>query len=1374
MKIPTSRIDTNNARVGELQISTMACPSCGVPARPSSKFCVACGTALGAPCGNCGTAASPADRFCMECGLPFGLVGETHPGGSFEAPPPGEPPSAPRAAPAPVPTLAPAQTAAPAADPAPGTNGPDVGARRNVVVLFADLSGFTAWSEKADPERIRTDLEALLAQISAAVDAYGGTIDKYIGDCAMAVFGYPNAHEDDPARAALAAIKMRDEVERVAAERKIPVRLKIGIHAGTVVAAEVGAGGARRATVIGDAVNVAARIQGQAQPGQILATEAVYATAQDRFVWRKLAPVSVKGREAPVLVYDLIGENMDTATSSEYQGTTWKSRAPLVGRTIELDLLERACRLAETGEGQVVTLIGDAGIGKSRLIYELVSTRLNRWNGLFASGRTLSYARTTAYLLFREPASTLLGLSRDPTESDAAATPADPGEDIRSAVARIGLPPEIAPALAPILSIRMTDARYDALAPEERKRRTIEAFAELAIARSREIPIVLRLEDLHWMDPASREILATLATRVRDARIAILAIGRPGFAPPWGTEVPSTQVTLRELSTAEGLELTRVLLGAETLPAEIEDAVAKRAEGNPLYVEETIAALVSAGILAKNDGEGWRLAKSLADAPLPTTLQGIVLSRYDRLPPPTRKTLAAASVLGRFFALDELIRLAGEDAAESLLPAIEARITLLQKTFPRREYVFKHVLSQETIYGNLLEADRKKLHAAAGRALEAEETGSKEIGAEAIAYHYVRSDEPARAVPFLMAAGRRAADLYSHEVSIEHFRAAADAALKANLFADAAEAFVLLGRSRGTTGALRDAVEDFRRAYALGVEQRIPSIEGRARYEMGRLERRLGDTPSAEESFRAALAISDRTGDRRLEAEVANQLGGLLLDRGVEAEAESVFEKGRAAAEVGHPTMVVYFLTRRAEILMRRGLIDEAEVLYRDVMNQCEEAGNVRGQGYVGRMLGTLAFRRGRFDEAIALYTESHRKHAEIGDRAGECWALSGLAAVQLRAGQLADAFEVASRAVEMARAMGYRLAEVECLATIASAERRSGRLAEALEIEKRAYAIIQETGDKRLIPRQAMRLATSYKDAGIFGEARRRYDEAIEGARSLGDGEVEARVLLPLANIAHDRGEYQKASEMLSRSVDLAKDLGLAVHEAFTCSALVRLAGDLGDLGRIDHAAKRAMELLDKMGHEDMRPWALVCDARRQILANDGVGAVESCRKAIESAERLGYKRFLVLGHYEMGLALHFGMNEGERQTEHLETALRLAEEIGEKAEFPHISIHLAANIVRRGGDLGRARSLFERCLALTEPQGFRRHTWRAHRHLAEIDQRTGDETSAADHEEKAVSILDEMPGPMRALFLERGGRAKYLASATQRLADAGRKSEA
>lgn len=1215
----------------------------------------------------------------------------------------------------------------------------------------------------------------------------------------MAVFGFPVAHEDDPARAALAAIRMRDAIDRLAGERKVPVRLKVGIHAGTVVAAPVGAGAARSSTVIGDAVNVAARIQNLAAPGQILATEPVYAAAPDRFVWRKQAPVSVKGREAPVLVYDLMRENPDAAASSGFQGAAWRGRAPLVGRAVELDLLERACRLAESGEGQVVTLIGEAGIGKSRLIYELFETRLNRWGGLLASGRALSYARTTAYQLFRDVVSTLLGMDKAPS--------ADAADALRAAVEAVGLPVATAAALAPVLSMEIRDAAFDALPPEERKRRTIEAVVELAIARSRAIPVVLRLEDLHWIDPALREILAALARRIRDARIAILAVGRPGFAPPWGTETPSTQITLRELSRSEGIEMIRSLLGsgesaaASPLPAEIEKAVVDRAEGNPLFVEETIAALIAAGVIARAagpGGAGWRLMKNLADAPIPTTLQGIVLSRYDRLPPPTRMALAAASVLGRFFSLDHVARLVAQDldaaeAASMLAPAVEARIVLVQKTFPRRVYVFKHVLAQETIYGNLLEADRKRLHAAAADALEADADaatpgvwtpGVATPGAEAIAYHRLRSGEPARAVPFLMAVGKRAAELYTHDVAIENFRTAADVALRANDFAAAAEALIALGRSRVTTGNLREAVEDYRRAASIAAENGIVDLEAQARYGMGKVQRRLGENDAAEENIRAALGSASRSATRTpeaaaLEVEATNALMLILFDKGETAEARSLLDRGMALARDGHPKMVPYFLNRKAEILEREGDLDGAERHYRESLALCEASGDRHGEAFCIHRVARLEFRRGRFAEAVRLLNDGLDRARTAGDRICELWALVEIAAVELRLGRLAEAADIAARAFEMSRAMGYRTAEVGALGTLASAERRQGRLTEALEMEKQAYTIVQETGDRRLIPRQALRLATAYKDVGIFAEARRRYDEALAGAREMNDAETEARALIPLANIAHDRGRYREAMDFLDRSLDLAGRLGLAVHESFTHTTLVRVAGDLGLIDRVEASARRAMELFDRLQYDDLKPWALVCEARRRLLVDDGPGAVAASLEAIEVAERLGYKRFLVVGHYEAGVCIHFGFRDADRQTEHLEKALALAEEIGEKHEYPHLLIHLAANIARKGGlkDPGRPRRLLERCLALTEPQGLLRHVWRAHRHLAEIDRQAGDEAAAHDHDAKAVAglraILDLMPADLVGVFLDRGARGRWLAETAARLAEAGRPPE-
>ncbi len=616
--------------------------------------------------------------------------------------------------------------------------------RKLVTVMFADISGFTALSTRMDPEDVRGLMNRCFDALVPSIDRYGGTIDKFIGDEIMAIFGAPVAFENHAERALRAALEMQESLERFNAAERSQLEMHVGVNTGTVLAGGVGSAGRRQYSVMGDAVNLAARLKEAAGVGTILAGPATFRLCAPLFEFEAKEPMSVKGRPDPITAYRLLGLLADAPR----RGAAGFS-SPLVGRQVELLTLRGAVDALSAGTGSVVSIVGDPGLGKSRLVSELrrsVESQV-RW----FEGRALSHTERVNYGIARELLFGLLG---------------GDGEQP---------PQDLSPAALPYLrrlAGRPNDPEDElelgALQPDALQRRMHQAFSDLVAACCRRGPVVLAWEDLHWADPSSLRLLESLLPLCDRAPILVLLAFRAGEGrlAEWLGRVRMESgtshrvVALNPLRPDESDLLIEHLLSIDALPQATRDAILAKAEGNPFFLEELLRSLVM-------DGSSERLE-------VPDTLNGVIAARIDRLPVDDKRVLQTASVFGRIFARPALSGLLAEDGATiALAPSL---VELERRELVRRhtdaEHIFKHALTHEVAYGGLLKSRRRQLHEMAARIVaalfpEAIDERSAELG-----FHYERAEMHDKAATFLAAAGDRARRTFSSTEAIAFYRAA--------------------------------------------------------------------------------------------------------------------------------------------------------------------------------------------------------------------------------------------------------------------------------------------------------------------------------------------------------------------------------------------------------------------------------------------------------------------------------------------------------------------------------------------------------------------------------------------------------------------------
>jgi class 3 adenylate cyclase/tetratricopeptide (TPR) repeat protein len=676
------------------------------------RFCGNCAAALSALCSSCGAENPEGNRFCGYCGalVDAGAGGER--GAGFRAP---------------------------------------VSELKQVTVMFCDLVDSTALAERLGAEAMHELIRWFIDTALDGVRRYGGTAPQFTGDGFMALFGAPFAHEDHVHRALLAALAIRGAVVGNGPEGAAPsghnLQLRIGVHTGFVVFGSIGGNLRMDPTAIGDTANVAARLQEAADPGAILISEETRQLARGYVRIKPLRALTLKGKRAPIAAHLLLGVSHRLLPEE----ATGPSR-PFIDRAIEMALLHDMVQQVGEGRGQAIGIIGEPGIGKSRLLTEF-RTRIG--GGLWwIEGRCLSYGTTTPYLL-------VLDMMRGLCGNGDADTPDVTFEKLRSALQAVGMDPDRdGPLLMHLFGVSVSKDLSVLSSPETVKAKAFAALRQLLVDSSRTRPIVLLLEDLHWIDKISEEFLAFLAESLSDAPILLLATYRPGYRPPWLDRPYAGQLSLRPLSRPDSLNLVRS--ARKDLDEPVTEAILAKADGNPLFLEQLA---LHAGESRDGDLAGM----------VPGTIHDVVMARLDRLPSETKRLVQTASAIGREFS-GHLLRAVWQGAGriEPMLRELVSLDFISERDADpeQNSYSFRHALTQQIAYASLLESYRRGLHAILGREIERLYEGRTEEVAERLAYHFGRSDASEAAVDYAIEAAEKAQRRWANSEAQGYFDAA--------------------------------------------------------------------------------------------------------------------------------------------------------------------------------------------------------------------------------------------------------------------------------------------------------------------------------------------------------------------------------------------------------------------------------------------------------------------------------------------------------------------------------------------------------------------------------------------------------------------------
>jgi class 3 adenylate cyclase/tetratricopeptide (TPR) repeat protein len=729
----------------------MKCSKCRHENRTGAKFCEECAAPLARACPNCGSQVSTTAKFCPECAHPTGLATEGLASARFTSPT--------------------SYTPKHLAQNILTSKAALEGERKQVTVLFADLKGSMELLAERDPEEARKLLDAVVGHMMEAVHHYEGTVNEVRGDGIMALFGAPLAHEDHAMRACYAALRMQEAVNRYADQVRrsdgVLVQIRVGLNSGEVVVRSIGSDLRMDYSAVGRTTHLAARMEQLAAPGSILLAPDTRHLVEGYVAVNSLGPVPVKGLADPVETYEVTGAG---PARTRLQAAARRGLTRFVGRDAEMEQLGRMQQLAGDGHGQVVALVGEAGVGKSRLLYEFThSRRLQGW--LVLQAGSVSYGKATSYL----PVIDLLKGYFKVQDRD------DLREIREKMTGRLltlddALRPTL-PALLALLDVPVDDASWQTLDPGQRRHRTLDAVKRLLLREAREQPLLVIFEDLHWIDQEAQAVLDALVACLPAARILLLVTYRPEYKQDWSRKSYYAQIAVHPLPQGMAEELLRGLLGDGVDVAELRAQLIERTEGNPFFLEESVRHLVETGALSGERG-AYRPGREADTVEVPATIQALLAARIDRLPSEDKRVLQCAAVIGKDVPLPLLEAIADvpdDELRRSVYDLQAAEFLYEQSLFPVFEYTFKHALTLDVAFGTLLQDRRRALDARLVDALERRADDPIVERIERLAHHAFRGGVWDKAVTYSREAGTRAFARSALRTSVRYFEQALQA-----------------------------------------------------------------------------------------------------------------------------------------------------------------------------------------------------------------------------------------------------------------------------------------------------------------------------------------------------------------------------------------------------------------------------------------------------------------------------------------------------------------------------------------------------------------------------------------------------------------------
>ena len=1110
----------------------MQCPRCRQDNRDGARFCRECGAGFDLPCPVCGTNLKAVSKFCDNCGASIALAGtwQTVPE-RFDS--------------------ASAGTSSQLAKVMLSSKATQEGERKQVTALFADIKASTELVAGRDPEEARRLLDPILEQMMNAVHRYEGTVNQVMGDGIQALFGAPRAYEDHAVRACYAALKMQETIKKYAeAVRRtegLALQVRIGLNSGEVVVRSLGSDLHMNYCAQGETIHLAARMEQMAIPGTILISSRTFHLVEGYVTAKPIGPIVVKGLAAPVVSYELLGAN---ASGSRLWAVGPRGLTRFVNRNSETDQLRQVLDRARTGRGQVVAVVGEPGVGKSRFIYEFIhSGYTESWRVLQA--RAVSYGTATSYL----PVTEFLKEYFQITATD------EPGairEKVTSKLLSVDekLLPTL-PAFLTLLDLPPDDSQSWIPDPPQRRQRMLEAVKQLLFRESERQPLLVVLEDLHSIDPETQVLIDGLVDSLPAARFLLLISSRPEYQNHWGHKTYYTHLRIDTLPPPFAGEMLNALVGTNDRLEPIKHLLIEKTQGTPFFLEESVRALVETGALS-GEPEAYFAAKPISELSLPATVGSLLSARIDRLSHVDKRLLQCAAVVGNHVPLSILQavgELSPDELRESLQRLLAAEFLYETRLFPDIEYTFKHALIHDAAYQMLSGDRRRALHSAAllaGEQLYVDQLGEK---ADWLAFHAFRAQQWDRAVAHLQAAAAREIARAANRVAAQHLE----------------NALVAVDHLPATERT------------QLAIDLRIALRH--ALTPLGQVKRTLDHLRTAE---RFANDLNDRSRLGRVISFTANCL--VLQARYAEAldTGESALIIARELRDDRLELATSMYLAR-ARLL--RGECRTAIEMFQGIIRTLEEKSL---DGFLGLPVLPAAFARsnlaaglaevGEFEEAKAHAVEAARRADASGQPDSIMWAHWSIGLVALTQGASGEAVRVFDRLLHLCKTHDLDAYASRIMAALGCSMARVGQVNEGLQLLEQAVVLDVSAEPQTTHSFALTALAEATFLAGDLDKARAVATQAVRRTRAHEERSAEAHACRLLATIYGARAsDLELAAQTLQAANVIATELSLQPLLAHCDFGFADLCAQKGQRSEAQAHRARGHILLAKLG---MKPW--------------------------------------------------------------------------------------------------------------------------------------------------------------------------------------------
>jgi len=997
--------------------------------------------------------------------------------------------------------------------------------RRQLTVMFCDLVGSTPLSTRLDPEDLREVIAAFHHAVAEVVGSFDGFVAKYMGDGVLIYFGYPRAHEDDAERAVRAGLGVTDAVRRLDVG-SVKLRVRVGIATGLVVVGDlIGEGSAREQSVVGETPNLASRLQGLAEPGAVVIAASTRRLVGGLFEYRDLGAVDLKGIVEPVPAWQVLRPSV---VASRFEAMHGSLLSPLFGRDEEIDLLLRRWAHARAGDGQIVLVSGEPGIGKSRITMELqalLQAERHFRQRYFCS----PYRQDSALYPFIDQIGRAAGFA--PVDSATSKL-----EKLEALLARGAPPDEDVALLADLLSLPVSE-RYllPNLSARQKKEKTLEALIGRLESLARRRPVVIILEDAHWIDPTSRELLDLTVDRIRNLPVLLIVTFRPEFQPPWADQAHATMLALNRLDRRDRIALIKRIADGKTLPHDVVAHIIERTDGVPLFVEELTRSVLESGLLRQEE-DHYVLEGPLPALAIPTSLHASLMARLDRLGS-ARHVAQIGAAFGRWFRHRSLRAVSGlpeDELQASLARLVGSELIFQNGTPPDAVYTFKHVLVQDAAYGSLLRTTRQELHKRIAEALETLSPELIESQPEFFARHYGEAGLVEKSVSYWSKAGHRSV---------------ARAAM--------AEAAAQFQKGLDQLALLPDKPERQRQEleFYSSLSVALRAVKGQGASETGHAyasARELWERAGSPTEFVQIPYGQSRYHAHRGEFDFAQRLDEDLLRLSRQRNDVAGLVLGHLSSGI---TLMFVGMFASSRFHLEKALALHDPIFHRSLVQQAGVHPHVFSQAYLANVLFCLGFPDQALARSEAIIFEARRlSHPP---------SLAGSLAIGMRlhslVGDDAGLDEGVNQLVALATEEGFPHWRTQGEIYHGWVKVKNGDVADGMSLLRSNTTAYRASGVELFVPHYIDLLASAYEIEGRFQEGLALLDEALQIAERTGERWFEAELNRHKGELLLRQGHPEAADELYRKALSIAREQEAKLWELRAAMSLARLRRDQG-----------------------------------------------------------------------------------------------------------------------------------------------------------------------------------------------------------------------